>query len=99
VVATLAFFGWPGCVAVAGLAAWWLIRGQNLALRFIAAWWIIGCLCVGVWIPFAAARYIIPLIVPSVLLIGWSLYAGLIALDKLTASKRNPNRLASVPPS
>jgi hypothetical protein len=76
-VAALAFFGRLGCGVAAALAIWWLGKGKNLVLKFVAAWWIIGFVCVTVWIPFAALRYIMPLIVPSALLIGWTLHAGL----------------------
>ena len=86
-VATQAFFGWLGCAAVAALAIWWVSKGQNLALRFTAAWWIISFVSVTVWIPFAALRYIIPLIVPSALLIGWTLHVGLVVLHRRAGTR------------
>ncbi len=92
-VTALAFYERFGCGVVAALALWWLRRGQSLALRFSAAWWIIAFLCVTLWIPFDWLRYVLPLVVPSVLLIGWTLQAALISLQARLARAGEPGAL------
>jgi hypothetical protein len=39
-------------------------------LPVIALWWFIALLAVGLWLPFARPRYVLPVIAPSVILLG-----------------------------
>jgi hypothetical protein len=73
-VATLAFFSRLGCIAIAVLAIGWAGTKAAFAVRFAAAWWLIGFAALTWWIPFSALRYIMPLLVPSALLVGWTLH-------------------------
>jgi hypothetical protein len=38
-------------------------------LPVIALWWIIAVLAVGLWLPFSRPRYVLPVVVPSVIMI------------------------------
>jgi hypothetical protein len=66
-VATMTAFSQIAFSVLAIYAAWCL-ASVRLGVRFVAGWWLIAWVCVGVWIPFSRLRYVMPLIVPTVLL-------------------------------
>jgi hypothetical protein len=53
------------CMAL--LAACSCFASQK-SVRYIALWWLIAVFCVVVWIPFPFPRYVLPVILPSVML-------------------------------
>lgn len=56
--------------AVAALALGLLLRSRHDGLRFLALWFLIGLFAVTLWIPFPIGRYVLPLVLPAVLLLG-----------------------------
>lgn len=70
-VARLIAFGWPALGALAAVVLWCAIRGwREPGIRFAVLWWCTALVCVTAWIPFAWSRYALPLLPPSLLLIG-----------------------------
>jgi hypothetical protein len=45
------------------------MRG-NATTRFVAGWWFVAATGVTLWIPFARHRYVLPVVIPSVLLVS-----------------------------
>lgn len=64
--------------------------GQPLPL--FAIWWLIACVAVTAWLPFARPRYVLPVIVPSVILLAS-------AVDRLAGwlRRKNPAAVANNP--
>jgi len=64
-------------LAVVAAAAFGLVlRSRHDGLRFLALWFLIGLLAVTLWIPFPIGRYVLPLVLPGVLLLGGLAGAG-----------------------
>ena len=78
-VAALGMLGYGGLV-LAGLAAVWAGVAGKTAERCLAAWWFLAIVAVAAWIPFARTRYVVPVIVPTVILVAWLLVRQLPAL-------------------
>ena len=74
---------------VFGVAA---TRSRRMGVWFVAAWWLIAVVVVTLWIPIAWARYVLPIVVPSVLLLA---YAVVAAFELLITLARNRSPLAS----
>jgi hypothetical protein len=70
-VARLTYLNWLGFIAIAMGVAWtaWKSRRQT-GIQFLFCWWLIALASVVAWIPFAWPRYVLPLLVPSALLVG-----------------------------
>lgn len=60
------------------------VRSRRLGLWVVAAWWTIAVVVVTVWIPIAWARYVLPIVAPSALLLAYALVRGAEALIVLT---------------
>ena len=72
-VVALAFLGWIPFCGVAGLILWGAVRRwRDDRFGFIAAWWLIAFVSVTAWIPFSWSRYALPLLPPTVLLLGYA---------------------------
>ncbi len=92
-VVALGFFGWIPFLLMTVLVAWCAIRQWHEELiRFAVCWWLVTLVIVTLWIPFAWSRYIIPVVPPSVLLIGY-LFQHII----LSRAGRSANRLGAAP--
>lgn len=54
------------------IIGWSILRRWNHAvIRFAVCWWVVAFVCVAMWIPLAWPRYVIPVIIPSVWLVGY----------------------------
>ena len=69
-VARLTAFGLLGFAVLAVAAAWAAAAGREVE-RFLAGWWLVAAAAVVAWIPFERGRYVIPVVAPSVILLGW----------------------------
>jgi hypothetical protein len=81
------------CFSVAGLVALALIivatlASKQIGLRFASAWSMIGLLFVTLWIPFPRGRYVLPVVLPTTLLIGCAIswLAALVVRRRALAS-------------
>ena len=70
-VAWMAYLGWP-MAAVMGIAVIWgaVRHGHHPTWRFVLVWWLVTLVAVVVWLPFAWSRYMLPLLPPSLLILG-----------------------------
>lgn len=63
-----------------------LVRGRSDGLRFLALWFLLGLLAVTLWIPFPIGRYVLPVVLPGVMLTAALLGTGVEwAREKLRA--------------
>lgn len=67
------------------------IRSRRTGVWLIAAWWVIAVVVVTLWIPIAWARYVLPIVVPSALLLA---YAAVAASEALITVARSRSSLA-----
>lgn len=76
-VISMGFFGWPPFAAMVLIVVWSAVRRRHDdGIRFAVCWWLVAFICVTLWIPFMWSRYIIPLLPPSVWLVGCFSSAG-----------------------
>ncbi|MBI2497652.1 MAG: phospholipid carrier-dependent glycosyltransferase [Opitutae bacterium] len=86
-VVELAFLGWVPFCATVTVAAWGAMRrGRDAGFRFLLGWWLVAFVCVTAWIPFSWGRYVMPLLPPTFLLLG---YAVNMAIQSLRGPVRN----------
>ena len=65
--------GVPGLIVVIMLGSLWNAKDHRDPFWVIAIWWITAWLMLLAWLPFGWDRYALPLIPPTVLMIGrWS---------------------------
>jgi hypothetical protein len=70
-VVSLAFLGWPSFIAMVAIVIWSAVKHwRDDGIRFAICWWLVAFVCVTAWIPFLWPRYIIPLLPPTVWLLG-----------------------------
>jgi hypothetical protein len=70
-VVYMAFQGWTVFALMVAIVLWSALRQwDNLAVRFAVCWWLLALVCVTQWLPFAWPRYTMPLLPPSLLLVG-----------------------------
>lgn len=87
----LGLFGFGLFVAIAIICC---VARSSRTMRFVTWWWLLAFVCVTVWIPFPRTRYVLPLVVPSVLMIA---YASVCIFGYLTTRIKAATR--SRPPS
>jgi hypothetical protein len=92
-VAALTYFGSAGATLFAAvILAIPFCASPDQQRRFAGWWWLLALLCVTPWIPFPRTRYVLPLVVPSVFLVGDALaYAlGLLSAKMFSPARTNP---------
>jgi len=71
-VVHLVYWSWSAFLALGVALAWHLIRRERRpGMIFIAGWWFTALAGVCLWIPFAWPRYVLPVVPPSLLVIGF----------------------------
>jgi len=78
-----------GLGAIVGLVA--ALRSRRAGMWLMAAWWVISVVAVTLWIPIAWGRYVLPIVVPSTLLLA---YAAVAAAERLITLARSRSSLA-----
>ncbi len=68
-----AFHPWAWLVLAVPAAA--CLRSRRLAVRFAGGWWLIAGVAVVAWLPLARLRYTAPLLLPTALIVGFTLDA------------------------
>jgi hypothetical protein len=76
-VVSLGFLGWIPFGAMTVVVVWSAVkRWHEPSIRFAVCWWCVALICVTLWIPFVWSRYVIPILPPSVWLLGAVASAG-----------------------
>ncbi|MBL9213708.1 MAG: hypothetical protein JNL92_24805, partial [Opitutaceae bacterium] len=60
----------PVLAALALAAAVIAVRTRHEGLRFTALWFLLGLAAVTLWIPFPIGRYVLPVVLPGILLVA-----------------------------
>jgi 4-amino-4-deoxy-L-arabinose transferase-like glycosyltransferase len=77
-VISMGFYGWPLFSLMLATVIWAVARRwHDDAVRFAVCWWLIALAGVTLWLPFAWPRYVLPLLAPSVWLVGMALASGI----------------------
>jgi 4-amino-4-deoxy-L-arabinose transferase-like glycosyltransferase len=84
-VISMGFYGWPLFSLMLAIVIWAVARRwHDDAVRFAVCWWVIALAGVTLWLPFAWPRYVLPLLAPSVWLVGVFFASGIRSLgDRL----------------
>jgi hypothetical protein len=69
-VVELGFYGWPLFGIMLLVLAWGVRHWADLTVRGAVCWWLVTFVGVAQWLPFAWSRYVLPLLAPSVWLVG-----------------------------
>jgi hypothetical protein len=72
--------------AIVMLAA--AVRSGRRGVWLVAAWWLIAVVIVTVWIPIAWARYVLPIVVPSAILLAYAAVAAAQAIFRFARAGR-----------
>jgi len=78
-----------GLVTIVCLVA--AMRTRRMGVWLVTAWWVIAVVVVTLWIPIAWARYVLPIVVPSALLLA---HAAVAASESLISVARSRSSLA-----
>jgi hypothetical protein len=70
-VVSIGFFNWTTFGIMVAIVGWLIaFRWNTPGIRFAVCWWLVALVCVTLWIPLPWQRYVIPVLPPSVWLIG-----------------------------
>lgn len=90
-VVELGFYGWPLFGIMLVVVAWGLLHWSDRTVRFAVCWWVVTLVGVTQWLPFAWSRYVLPLLAPSVWLVGLFLSHALARARQIRLpGRRNP---------
>lgn len=87
-VISMSFYNWIGLGLIIATLGWSAFhRWNDKGVRFAIYWFLVAFICVTLWLPFRWSRYIIPLLPPTVWLVGGLLSAGIRHLTKKLTDK------------
>lgn len=97
-VVTMGFYGWPLFTIMGAIVGWCVLRRwADRTIRFAVCWWGVTLVAVTQWLPFAWPRYVLPLLAPSVWLVGLFLSHGLRHLVSLALRGKTGRRVQAAP--